>query len=396
VRFLAYVVRQALAGDEDLIKEYAIGLDVFDRGPRFDPRDDAIVRVEAMKLREKLTLYYRTEGTTDPVTISLPKGSYRPVFEIHEAPPSTLLDDPEGLYWMARAMLLGCTPEAIGRARRLLAHAIQRWPARAELHAALAEATLAAIDLEHISPETGVPAVELAAAGALALEPARVDARVYAAVAAIWQSPSAAALSEARRIFGIANGDAAIQQWVASLLAAEGRFGEMLLHMTEAVRLQPSALYFRTSRAAGLFYAGQADLAHRHLLDILTVAPEDYFATYCLGQLCALTGRPDEAREASRRAYSMSGSTQALCGLGLAEASAGRAEAAEAILGELMGLARASYVAPTGVAAIHLALGRFPVAALELARAQREGDWMTGWARVDPRWTPLRGNVPGL
>jgi tetratricopeptide (TPR) repeat protein len=324
------------------------------------------------------------------------KGSYRPVFELHETLPASLLEDPEGLYWQARAQLLGCTPEAIGRARRLLTHAAQRWPERAELHAAIAEATLAAIDLEHVSPETGVPAVQLAAARALALEPARVDARVYAAVAAMWQSPGTASLSEAQRIFGIASGDAAVQQWVASLLATEGQFGEMLLHMGEAVRLQPSALYFRTSRAAGLFYAGHADLAHRHLLDILAIAPEDYFATYCLGQLCSLTGRADEAREASERAHAMSGSTQALCGLGLAEASAGHREAAEAILEKLSGLARRSYVAPTGVAAINVALGRFSLAAAELARAQREGDWMTGWSRVDPRWTAVRGKVAGF
>jgi predicted Zn-dependent protease len=187
-----------------------------------------------------------------------------------------------------------------------------------------------------------------------------------------------------------------VQQWVASLLAAEGQFGEMLLHMSEAVRLQPSALYFRTSRAAGLFYAGHADLAHRHLLDILAIAPEDYFATYCLGQLCSLTGRADEAREASGRAHAMSGSTQALCGLGLAEASAGHREAAEAIVAELTRLARTTYVAPTGVAAIHVALGRLRVAATELARAQREGDWMTGWARVDPRWTAVRGKLAGF
>jgi hypothetical protein len=47
-RFLAHVVRHALAGEEDRLKEYTIGVEVFDRGPRFDPRVDAIVRVEAL------------------------------------------------------------------------------------------------------------------------------------------------------------------------------------------------------------------------------------------------------------------------------------------------------------------------------------------------------------
>jgi hypothetical protein len=126
------------------------------------------------------------------------------------------------------------------------------------------------------------------------------------------------------------------------------------------------------------------------------VAPDDYFVHYCLGQLCALTGRHDEGREAGARAYAISGGTQALCGLGLAEASAGRTEAVEAVLRELATVARTRYVAPTGLAAIHLARGDPRHAASELTRGQLEGDWMTGWARVDPRWRSLRGRLAGV
>jgi tetratricopeptide (TPR) repeat protein len=392
-RFLEYVVRHTLAGEADYLKEYTIGVEVFDRGWRFDPRSDAIVRVEARQLRQKLEAFYRTEGTTDLVTIRLPKGSYVPVFDVHDGPPPALLDDPEGLYWHARMVLLGCTPEAVGRARRYLNHAIDRWPSRAELHVALAEATLAAIDMEHISPATGLSVVRIATTRALALDPARADARLYGAVA---NMPDATrAMSDVRATFEITRGDAMVRQWAASLLAAEGRFNEMLMHMREAVRLEPSALYFRTSMAAGLFYAGQADLAYRHLIDALQVAPEDYFANYCMGQLCALTGRYDEAKEASSRAHAISGSTQAHCCLGLAEASAGHTQAADAILQELSEIARTQYVARTGVAAIQIALGRLPAGASELEQAHREGDWMAGWARVDPRWGPLHGMVAG-
>ncbi len=77
-RFLEHVVRHSLAGHEDALKEYSLGVDVFDRGVRFDLRDDAIVRVEARRLREKLHTDYRTEGATDLVTISVPPGAYRP------------------------------------------------------------------------------------------------------------------------------------------------------------------------------------------------------------------------------------------------------------------------------------------------------------------------------
>jgi TolB-like protein/Flp pilus assembly protein TadD len=48
---------------------------------------DPIVRVEAGRLRSRLSEYYKTEGSDDPVVIDLPKGRYSPVFLEHRAPP---------------------------------------------------------------------------------------------------------------------------------------------------------------------------------------------------------------------------------------------------------------------------------------------------------------------
>jgi hypothetical protein len=56
-RFLTLAVEVAQGGRTDTLKEYRIGVDVFDRGPNFDPRTDPIVRVQAAKLRSKLTDY---------------------------------------------------------------------------------------------------------------------------------------------------------------------------------------------------------------------------------------------------------------------------------------------------------------------------------------------------
>ncbi len=80
-RFLRYVVERALAGETAALKEYAIGVDVYDRPPGFDPRSDSIVRVEAGRLRAKLREYYDLYGGADPVRIDLPKGTYVPAFE---------------------------------------------------------------------------------------------------------------------------------------------------------------------------------------------------------------------------------------------------------------------------------------------------------------------------
>jgi hypothetical protein len=68
------------AGRNEAIKEYSLGLTVFDRGASFDPKADTIVRVQARRLRAKLAEYYEHSSQTAAVIIDLPKGAYIPVF----------------------------------------------------------------------------------------------------------------------------------------------------------------------------------------------------------------------------------------------------------------------------------------------------------------------------
>ena len=79
-RFLRYTVELALTGHSADIKEYRLGVDVFDRKPGYDPRVDPIVRVEARRLRQKLCAYYAGEGRADGMLIDFEKGTYVPCF----------------------------------------------------------------------------------------------------------------------------------------------------------------------------------------------------------------------------------------------------------------------------------------------------------------------------
>lgn len=89
-RFLQFAVEQKLRNRSVRLKEYLIGVTVFDRGETFNPGTDPIVRVQARRLRSKLTLYYDTEGRMDSVLIELPCGGYVPVFRFRTAtPPQT-------------------------------------------------------------------------------------------------------------------------------------------------------------------------------------------------------------------------------------------------------------------------------------------------------------------
>jgi len=88
VRFLSFTVDHALAGRGEALKEYLVGVEVFDRGKDYDPRIDPIVRVEARRLRAKLKAYYASAGKSDAVVVQYPKGAYAPVFRSRRAGPS--------------------------------------------------------------------------------------------------------------------------------------------------------------------------------------------------------------------------------------------------------------------------------------------------------------------
>ena len=74
--FLRFVVEQTLAGNGQRLKGYTIGVEVFGRPADFDAQSDALVRVEAGRLRRRLVEYYAGEGSADPVRIELPRGTY--------------------------------------------------------------------------------------------------------------------------------------------------------------------------------------------------------------------------------------------------------------------------------------------------------------------------------
>jgi len=79
-RFLRFTVEAALAGEAEMLKEYLIGTEVYDRKPPYHPNLDSIVRSEARRLRNKLKEYYESVGKDDPVLIYYRLGSYAPAF----------------------------------------------------------------------------------------------------------------------------------------------------------------------------------------------------------------------------------------------------------------------------------------------------------------------------
>lgn len=92
-KLLRYVVEKTLAGETEQLKEYAVGVEVFERDGNYDPRLDSIVRVEAGRLRSRLDEYYNGEGAGSSFRINLPRGGYSAQFDRREAVP--VLDAPQ-------------------------------------------------------------------------------------------------------------------------------------------------------------------------------------------------------------------------------------------------------------------------------------------------------------
>lgn len=79
--FLKYVVRKTLAGKEANLKQYTIAVEALDFPVDFDSDTNPVVRIMAGRVRVRLENYYKEDGVNDALKITIPKGSYSPVFE---------------------------------------------------------------------------------------------------------------------------------------------------------------------------------------------------------------------------------------------------------------------------------------------------------------------------
>ena len=101
-KLLRYLAEHSLDHPGVALKEYQIATEVLGRPAGFDPQSDSTVRVQAGRLRVKLTEYYAHEGADDPILVEIPKGSYALTFHlragktaIQAAPPIVLEPGPK-------------------------------------------------------------------------------------------------------------------------------------------------------------------------------------------------------------------------------------------------------------------------------------------------------------
>lgn len=155
-RLLRFTVEQTLAGSGHGLKEYQLGVALFDRREDFDPRIDPIVRVEVSRLRVRLKEYYEGEGRGDPIFIEYPKRSYAPVFR--QSTPPVAEEVPEPAAPLDPALAVRRRPIrlrvwSIGGLAALAAVALLIWSLRRPPAPGVESASIAVLPFADLSPD---------------------------------------------------------------------------------------------------------------------------------------------------------------------------------------------------------------------------------------------------
>lgn len=88
--FLRYIVTETIHEKGHELKEYNIAVKGLGKPSDFNPQIDAMIRINAGRLRRLLVEYYEEEGEDDCIGISMKRGSYVPVFVNKEKKDATV------------------------------------------------------------------------------------------------------------------------------------------------------------------------------------------------------------------------------------------------------------------------------------------------------------------
>ncbi len=411
---------------------------VWGGGRYFDPRKDATARVEAHRLRARIDLYYAKEGAADPVRITLPKGSYVPVFAAYapaSAPAATVLRR-SSRYWRS-AVAAGVVAIAIGtalygwrspavspashyteneEAQRLYSQGVYflRKPTRQGIDSAidyLSKAiakdprfALAQVKLANCyilkSVEAG-PDPLMRRARDLIDRAISIDntlAEAYALkgfIAWIYDLDSAAAEHALQTAMALDPESAEAHYAWARVLADTGRFDAALAQARETTRGSPLSPYNRKRVPYVLYLAGRYDEAIAEYRDLIELEPDFIQTQRELGLAYQQKSMFEEALTQFRRVESLPGlyaPTMAQADIAQLLAVSGNSREAEQILDELLLQAKSEFVSPYDIAVIYSGLGRRDEAFAWLGRAVEQRPFWLSLIKVDPRLEILRAD----
>ena len=408
-RFLTFVVEETLQGQEDKLKEYLLGVEVFGRMESFDPRIDSIVRVEARRLRYKLEKYYESEGREDTVFIQLRKGCYVPTFtrkrsgsdglegELSDVPFVRAIQNPHAfsLYAKGRWNLDRWTADGVAESISCFTHALDEDPDCASAHAGLGSAWLLASFLGLMPARDILGKAKSSAHNALAIASDCAEAHtVIGMAAAIGDRNWSEAEGSLRRAIHHNPCDISARVWYSVFLTLTGRSDEAVREARRAQQAGPTML--STHLAVG--FACHAGGAYDEALLQYRLAQEldasSYPAFLATGVLLADQQVFEQSMNALNRARQISpGSAAVTAALAYVHAGAGRSEEAKQCVAEIAELAGRQYVPALVQAFAASAVGDMTRAIQKLDEAADERSPWLPVVRFAQAFAPVRGGA---
>jgi TolB-like protein/DNA-binding winged helix-turn-helix (wHTH) protein/tetratricopeptide (TPR) repeat protein len=274
--------------------------------------------------------------------------------------------------------------------------AIERDPSYALAYTGLADCFALEGSMEYgIAPPNDVmPKARAAATRALEIDPELAEAHASLGLV-LWEYDWKRndAERELRRAIELSPGYATAHQWLAEMLAEQGRAEEAWREIQRAQELDPLSLAIATDLGLLSYYQRDYERAAAYLRAALAMDPNFHQASLALGLVYLQQGEQAKAVEVFRTAdEAVGGSPPTMAALGFACALAGRTSEARTLADGLLAGSRTHNVPSYYLAAIPLGLGDHERAFEWLDRACAERCSLLGTLKVDPAFDPIRGD----
>jgi len=272
--------------------------------------------------------------------------------------------------------------------------AIARDPQFALAHAGLADAYALLSDYHVLPAREVMPRAKDAAMKALQIDDSLAEAHASLAWAKLthdWAWPDAE--REFKRSIELKPNYASAHQWYGEYLTMMGRFKEAPEEFKRALAVEPLSPVIHSALASSLYFSRQYDAAMEQCRRTISIDPNFVSPHTFLGRAHAQKAAYPEALSELQKALALSeGNSNELAALAYGYALSGKREEALKILGELQERSKETYVQPTWIAAIHIALGQKDQAFDWLQKAYRDRSGWLLYLKVEPIFDSLRSD----
>jgi TolB-like protein/Flp pilus assembly protein TadD len=266
--------------------------------------------------------------------------------------------DVHALYLNGRFLALEPNRDVIDRGIGMLEKVVERDPAHAPAHAALAEAWFQ-LASTFVAPSEAMPKAKTAARRAIGLDPELDEARAtLGRIHLFYDWDWEASEEQLQKALDLNPNSSAAYRGLGCLRMALGRTDESLKAAEQALRLSPMYLWTRFDSAMLHTLAGKNDEAIRQARRTLEWEPGFGLQRAILGVAHAEKGELDIAVRELEAAVQAQRIPATVSFLAHVYALAGRKREAERLLAELSSVAENQYVCPYEIATALVTLGR--------------------------------------